>query len=86
MYTVLVYGTFQKQFSSLDPSLQKRIRVELQALIGDPFTPRAGVDIKPLVATSPRKYRLRIGNYRIVYAIEGDTVKLVEGFVRERGY
>jgi len=86
MYTVLVSGTFQKQFSSLDPSLQKRIRAGLQTLIKDPLNPRAGVDIKPLIATNPRKYRLRIGTYRIVYTIDGDMVKVIEGFVRERGY
>ncbi len=36
--------------------------------------------------TEPRKYRLRIGEYRAIYAVVGRGVKIVEVFIRGRGY
>ena len=66
--------------------MQKRIKSALKELEPDPYTPRTGADIKPLVNTEPQKYRLRVGNYRIIYLIEEQSVKVIEVFKRERGY
>jgi mRNA-degrading endonuclease RelE of RelBE toxin-antitoxin system len=44
------------------------------------------MDIKPLTATSPKKHRLRVGDYRIVYFVEEKTVRIIEVFIRGRGY
>ena len=86
MFEVLVSGTFQKQFRRLPESMQDRIRKGLKELEKDPFKPRANADIKPLQDTKPQKYRLRISDYRIVYTVESDTVKVIELFRRGRGY
>jgi mRNA-degrading endonuclease RelE of RelBE toxin-antitoxin system len=86
MYTVLVSATFQKQFESLDEDLQKRIKSALKELEKDPLRPRPHADIKPLAGTAPLKRRLRIGEYRIIYLVEGKTVKVIEVFSRGRGY
>ncbi|MHA1280830.1 MAG: type II toxin-antitoxin system RelE family toxin [Candidatus Helarchaeota archaeon] len=66
--------------------MQERIREGLQVLKKDPFKARPSADIKPLKDTNPRKYRLRVGNYRIIYCVESDAVKVIELFKRERGY
>jgi mRNA interferase RelE/StbE len=86
MYSVLVSTTFQKQFHALKGDTRNRIRRALEGLSSDPFTPRSGMDIKPLVDTSPKKYRLRIGEYRIVYTIEDTNVRVIELFIRGREY
>ncbi|MCD6512000.1 MAG: type II toxin-antitoxin system RelE/ParE family toxin [Thermoplasmata archaeon] len=86
MFQVLVSRTFQKQFHSLSKNLQKRIRIALKKLEEDPLKPRTNVDIKPLKDTKPQKYRLKTGNYRIIYNVENNTVKVIELFYRERGY
>ena len=86
MYDVLVSRTFQKQFGLLQRDMQKRIRSALKRLGENPFEPRSGLDIKPLVNTNPPKYRLRIGDHRIIYLIEGNIVKIIEVFRRGRGY
>ncbi len=52
----------------------------------DPFRPRPTADIRVLEGTDPKKYRLRIGNYRAVYAVVGSEVKVLEVFARGRGY
>jgi mRNA-degrading endonuclease RelE of RelBE toxin-antitoxin system len=86
MYRVLISKTFQKQFHSLSIEEQQRIRKGLTALEEDPFTPRSSADIKPIQQTVPKKYRLRVGEFRIIYSPEKDTVLIIEVFRRGQGY
>jgi mRNA-degrading endonuclease RelE of RelBE toxin-antitoxin system len=86
MYSVIVSRTFQKQFHSLQKQLQKRIRNALKESETNPNQPRSGADIKPLISTKPQKHRLRVGDHRIIYMIEGNTVYVIEVFRRSRGY
>ena len=85
-YTILVSKTFQKQFHSSENNVQERIISALKTLEDDPFHSRSGTDIKKLSHTEPTKYRLRVGNYRIIYTVEEKTIKVIEVFKRERGY
>jgi len=85
MYTVLVSRTFEQQFHSTGEDTRTRIRRALEGLSTDPFTPRSGMEIKPLAATSPKKYRIRVGEYRIVYAVDETSVRVIEVFKRGRG-
>ncbi len=86
MYKVLVSRTFQKQFNSLNKSIQKRIKAGLKELEQDPIKARPNADISPLSGTKPQKHRLRVGEYRIIYLIEKKTVRVIEVFKRGRGY
>jgi mRNA-degrading endonuclease RelE of RelBE toxin-antitoxin system len=86
MHAVLVSRAFQKQFQVLDSDLQSRIRAALALLQEDPYTPRSGADIRPLTDTYPKKYRLRVGDYRIIYTVDAVTVKVIEVFARKHGY
>lgn len=86
MYTVIVSRTFQKQFNKLDSIVKKRVKKALSKLEEDPITPRAYADIKIIEGTDPKKRRLRVGDYRIIYYIEKRTVKVIEIFSRGRGY
>jgi mRNA-degrading endonuclease RelE of RelBE toxin-antitoxin system len=86
MHQVLVSRDFQKQFHELSANLQKRARRALKCLEEDPFQPRSGADIKSLEGTNPQKYRIRIGDYRLVYVVDGPTVKVLEIFIRGRDY
>lgn len=86
MYRILVSETFRNQFHSYSSDEQKRIQSGLPVLGDDPLTPRSGADIKPLQQTVPKKYRLRIGDFRIIYSIKDDTVLIIEIFRRGQGY
>ncbi|MGA1793854.1 MAG: type II toxin-antitoxin system RelE family toxin [Thermoplasmatota archaeon] len=86
MYQVLVSATFQKQFDKLPLDVRKRIRKGLNELEKDPIDPRPGADIKQLKDTDPPKHRLRIGEYRVIYLVEKNKVKVIEVFIRSRGY
>jgi mRNA-degrading endonuclease RelE of RelBE toxin-antitoxin system len=55
-------------------------------LAEDATTKRAGADIKRLVKTRPVKHRIRVGQYRVIYRVDGDEVRVIEVFARGRGY
>lgn len=86
MFEVLVSATFAHAFRKLPRDDQRRIRAGLEKLRQDPRTPRPGADLKELAGTAHSKYRLRVGSYRVVYAVQGKTVKVLDVFQRGRGY
>lgn len=83
---VLVSATAAESFTAIPPSERKRIRSALEALAHDPFGDRSDIDVKRLQATTPTKYRLRVGSYRVVFVVDRDTVRVLDVFRRERGY
>ena len=85
-YKVFVSRTFQKKFHKLQKSIKSSIRTTLQELEQDPVNSRTNCDIKLLKDTKPKKYRLRIGDYRVIYFIEYDKVKIIDLLKREVGY
>jgi mRNA-degrading endonuclease RelE of RelBE toxin-antitoxin system len=86
MHSVLLAGAFVKEFRKLQKDLQDRIREALKKLEENPFDSRPGADIKLLVNTDPKKHRLRVGDYRIIYYVEGDIVRVIDVFHRGKGY
>jgi addiction module RelE/StbE family toxin len=86
MYKILASETFQKQFKKIEKKLKSKILDGIHNLASDPFTPRTGADILPVKGTKPQKYRLRVGDYRIIYCVEEDIVKVIEIFTRGRDY
>lgn len=84
-YTVLVSRTFQKLFYELPKNTQDRIRKHLLELKENPVTSQPYCDIKILQDTDPRKHRLRVGDYRIIYLIGKKKVKVIELIKREVG-
>lgn len=75
-----------RQLRRLPQDIRNRIARGLRVLEQDPFRPRPKADIRMIEGTEPRKYRLRIGEYRAIYAVVGRGVKIVEVFIRGRGY
>jgi len=85
-YNVFVSRTFQKRFYQLQKNIQNSIRIKLKELEEDPFNSRVNCDIKLLKDTKPKKYRLRVGEYRVIYFVERDKVRIIDLLKRESGY
>jgi len=85
-YRVTLSETAARQLRKLPKEVCDRIVRTLQFLREDPFRSRPKVDILPIQGTDPRKYRLRVGDYRAVYAVLGNEVQVIEVFSRGRGY
>ena len=71
----------------LDARQRERLQTRLEELEVDPFRPRPKADIKNCGKHhGVIFYRLRVGDFRAVYVVERDEVKVTEIFRRGRGY
>ena len=68
-----------KELRTLPCSMIPRILLAVDALAGNPFPPGA---IK--LAGSDRTYRVRVGDYRIVYTVESSILRIEIVRVRHR--
>jgi len=68
-YNVEFSARASRQFLKLDAAAQKRLAPSIDALADDP-RPTGVTTLKG----SPGWYRLRVGVYRVVYAIEDDRL------------
>lgn len=84
-YRVLLGRRAEKNLRALPGKERARIQQALLPLEEDPFTPRAGADLKRLKGTA-RLHRIRIGSWRAIYGIDGKDVIVTDVFRKKRGY
>jgi mRNA interferase RelE/StbE len=72
----------------LNSETKERLKSGIKNLETDPFKSRSHADIKKLKGTKKREdlYRLRVGDYRVIYTVESNTVFVLEIIPREKGY
>lgn len=66
--------------------MRRRIERGLSALEEDPLRPRSGADIRPLEGQGGHTFRLRVGEYRIVYEVRPGVVLVTQLATREHVY
>jgi len=78
-YTIFASKRFIKEFDKLPKDVQRRIKEKLEILKKSPFV---GL---PLHGSLKGKYRLRIGDYRIIYIVnEGQKRVYLLGVAHRR--
>ena len=87
-YEVLIHRKAQDYLQQLPSTIRTRIKNALTELEEDPITSRPKADIKKLSGTKGRKhaYRLRVGDYRVVYDVDKKKVYITLIFPREKDY
>jgi mRNA interferase RelE/StbE len=85
-YEVLLSQTATKQFQVLPPEFRSKVRSSLRELSKDPFHKRSGSDIKKLKGPNRDHYRLRVGRYRVMYAIENRKIMVTKILPRSKAY
>jgi len=75
-----------KEISRLEREVQKKILEHIELLRENPFEPRPKVDIALVKGEKVRLYRLRVGEYRVFYAVEGEKVIILGVEHRGRAY
>jgi len=86
-FKVLLSQTAVNELENLPIADKSRIKLHLKELEDNPFRPRPKADIKKLSGFSkPDLYRLRIGNWRIIYVISENEVRVTEIMQRNKGY
>ena len=83
-YRVNVHKHAVKFLNTQGIETKNRLVEGLRKLVDDPFHS----DVKKLKGTKGRQdlYRLRIGDYRVIFAVEEDVVYILDIFNREKGY
>jgi len=84
-YRLKVSNRFKKELKKLDKEDIHTIKESLDNLLKDPFA--SNENIIPIVdQKNPQMYRMRIGNYRIIYIVQDDEVRVGIIFDRKKGY
>lgn len=73
MYEVLLHPDAQNVYANADKALAKNIARCLQQL---EQTPRSHPNIKALKGNFAGYYRYRIGDYRVIYSVEDEVVRV----------
>lgn len=79
MYKIHLAHRAEKQIKALPSTIQNRVIRKLKAFRQNPLSG----DIKKLKVKQSR-YRLRVGDYRIIYDIDKETVTVMVLTVRHR--
>ena len=86
-YRVLLSQTAVSQLGLLSPKQKIRVKEALLNLEENPFRRRSSADIKKLVTSDePPLSRLRIGDYRAIYFVLKNEVRVTEIIHRSKGY
>jgi mRNA interferase RelE/StbE len=81
-YTVVVSIDAQNFFEEASASLQRKLDRCFEML---KINPRSHPNIKPLKGDFAGYYRYRVGDYRVVYYIDDETMQVVIVIIRHRG-
>jgi mRNA interferase RelE/StbE len=75
----------EKAIAGLDKPLRDRVWTGIEHLRADPLRPRPGADIK-MLRGQQNQYRLRIGDYRLLYVVADDIVYITDLRHRSHAY
>jgi mRNA interferase RelE/StbE len=78
-YNIVFKPSVEKDLRSLPSSLIERLVKHLETLKDNPF-PRQSIKL----AGSEQLYRLRVGVYRIVYAVDSAAKRITVHYIRHR--
>jgi mRNA-degrading endonuclease RelE of RelBE toxin-antitoxin system len=85
-YEVLLSETARRQLRDLPVDVVDRIKRALSKLAEDPYRPRPKVDIKRLKGPKRDYFRLRIGDHRAIYVVDGRHVLVAKILPRSKAY
>lgn len=78
-YRLSYRPSIEKDFQSIPRSFVARIIARIERLPSDPFPPQSAK-----LQGAERLYRLRVGDYRVVYEVDPETSHIVVQYVRHR--
>ncbi len=78
-YDIIFKPSVEKDFRSLPKSVIARVLVWIERLKDDPL-PRQAIKL----ADAEQLYRLRVGDYRIVYEVDAQARQVTIHYVRHR--
>jgi mRNA interferase RelE/StbE len=71
-YTIEITSSAHRELRALPSKMRERIAAKIEALGHNPFPP----DVKKLKG-EPAHFRVRVGDYRVIYRVHGDVLVIV---------
>ena len=85
-YEVLIDERVEKDLDKIPNHVVKRFLDILDEFEKNPIQPRPGFDAKPLKGFPGNVYRLRIGDYRVLYFVDNqDRIVRITTFIHRSG-
>lgn len=83
---VLLHESAEKFLKRLEKKMQSVIKYRIKRLSENPYSKQ--LDIKKLkgLKNRPDLFRLRIGEYRVIYFVQEDKIWITEIMKRGKGY
>jgi len=78
-YTIDLKPSVEKDLAHLSKSVVARLMTRIENLKTDPF-PRQAIKLEG----AERFYRIRVGDYRIIYGIDSQTRRITIHYIRHR--
>ena len=69
-YEVLIDARVEKDLLKIPNHIVEKFLKLLDEFEINPIRPRPGFDVKPLKGLPGNTYRLRVGNYRVLYSLD----------------
>jgi len=85
-YEICLHPNAVSFLNKLSQETKERLISKMRVLEDRTNLKRAVADIKKIRDVDPEAYRLSIGDYRVIYAVEEDTVWITEIMLRGKGY
>ena len=85
VYEVLVDTRLEKDLRKVPAHILKKLLTTLDLLAEDPLTARPGLDVKKLAGLPGETYRVRLGDYRLLFALERDRHRVLVTSLKHRG-
>ena len=82
MYTVLTTKSFNRAIARLPANWQKRIAAKIKEIAADPYAPNNNLT---KLQGRDAAYRLRVGDWRVIYELHDDRFVMVILEVGPRG-
>ena len=84
-FEVLIDERVEKDLEKVPKYIVLKFIKLLDEFETDPIRPRSGFDLKPMEGYPRNTYRLRIGDYRVLYAVDHEVRKVRITSVQHRG-
>ncbi|MBI3190847.1 type II toxin-antitoxin system RelE/ParE family toxin [archaeon] len=83
---VYLHNSARKYLGNLEKNIQNKIKEHIKVLSQDPYSTR--LDIKKLkgLQNKPDIFRLRVGEYRVIYFVQDKKIWVTEVMIRGIGY
>jgi len=87
-YKLMISPEASKQLGDLQADIRANIVCSVKELVDNPIKSRAKADIKKLVKVKGKNslFRLRVGEYRVIYEVSDGTVWISEIVKRSAAY